>query len=351
MTSQIQESVRALPRSPDPRFGVLAGLLSDTAVTDVLVNGAQQVWVDRGAGLERVRTSFGGEADLRNLAVRLVNTAGGRLDDACPCADAVLAGGVRVHAVLHPVAVGGTALSLRLPRRTPFSLAELVAAGTLPAAVLPWLDAIVAARLSFVVSGASGSGKTTLLTSLLGRVPPGERLVLVEDLPEIEPSHPHVVRLTARAANIEGAGAIGLRELVRQALRMRADRLVVGEARGAEVVDLLGALNTGHDGGATTLHANTAAAVPARLEALAAAAGLSRAALHSQLAVAVQAVLHLRRDADGTRRLAEIAIPRRTDDGWVAVVPVLRMTAGQMLPDASVAELRAMLVERGVSAP
>jgi pilus assembly protein CpaF len=189
------------------------------------------------------------------------------------------------------------------------------------------------------------------LTSVLGRVPVGERLVLVEDIPEIDPRHPHVVRLSARPANIEGVGAIGLRELVRQALRMRADRLVVGEARGAEVVDLLAALNTGHDGGAATVHANAAAAVPARLEALAAPAGLSRAALHSQLAVAVHAVLHLRRDVDGTRRLTEIAITVRSDDGWVSVVPAARVVAGALQPGVGLAGLRAMLAERGVAVP
>jgi pilus assembly protein CpaF len=354
MPRQIRVAAVAGPAASRPTelsLGPLSPLLDEPSVTDVLVNGAEQVWVDRGAGLERVPVRFTGEADLRSLAVRLVNSVGGRLDDACPCADAVLPDGVRMHAVLHPLAPGGTALSLRVPRRVPFSLVELVAAGSLPVAVLPWLEAILTARLSFLVSGAGGSGKTTMLTSLLGCISGSERLVVVEDVPEIDPVHPHVVRLTARPANIEGVGAIPLRELVRQALRMRADRLIVGEARGAEVTDLLSALNTGHDGGAATVHANSAGAVPARLEALAAGAGLSRGALHSQLAAGVQAVLHLSRDACGTRRLVEIAVPRRRADGLVVMTVALRVLPFGLRTGPGLADLTRCLAQREVASP
>ena len=200
-----------------------------------------------------------------------------------------------------------------------FSLEQLVDARAMSAEGADLLRAIVRSRLAFLVSGGTGSGKTTLLSSLLTLVEPGERIVLVEDAAELRPDHPHVVGLEGRPANIEGAGAVDLRALVRQALRMRPDRLVVGEVRGAEVADLLAALNTGHDGGSGTLHANSAADVPARIEALALAAGLGRAAAHSQLASGVGAVVHLHRGRDGVRRLAEVAVPVRDDAGLVTM--------------------------------
>jgi pilus assembly protein CpaF len=178
---------------------------------------------------------------------------------------------------------------------------------------------IVDARLAFLISGGTGTGKTTLLAALLGLVDERERLVLVEDSSELRPDHPHVVGLEARPPNIEGAGEITLRTLVRQALRMRPDRLVVGEVRGGEVVELLAAMNTGHEGGCGTLHANSALDVPARIEALALAAGLDRAAAHSQFASAVQVVLHLARGSDGCRRLAQVAVPAREDSGLVTM--------------------------------
>jgi pilus assembly protein CpaF len=306
-------------------LGPLAPLLADPAVTDVLVNAADEVWVDRGGGLERVRVRFPDEAAVRRFAQRLAATAGRRLDDAAPYADVRLPDGVRLHAVLAPVAPQGTCVSLRVPRRSAFTLGELVAAGSLSPEGAGLLDALVASRAAFLVSGGTGTGKTTLLSTLLGLVDAGERLVLVEDSGELRPAHGHVVRLEARPPNLEGAGGITLRDLVRQALRMRPDRLVVGEVRGAEVVDLLAALNTGHEGGCGTLHANTAADVPARLEALALAAGLGREALHSQLAAGVEAVVHLVRGPDGVRRVAEVAVPVRSAGGLVDAVPAARL--------------------------
>ncbi|MET9301897.1 TadA family conjugal transfer-associated ATPase [Micromonospora aurantiaca] len=278
--------------------GPLAPLLADPQVTDVLVNGVR-VWVDRGRGLQQVAVPLGTLDDVRRLAQRLTSAAGRRLDDASPYADARLPDGTRLHAVLPPVATDGPYLSLRTFRQRPFTLDELVERGTVPRPVAPLLAALVAARLAYLVSGGTGSGKTTLLNTLLGLVPGTERIVLVEDAAELRPVHPHVIGLQARTANVEGAGAVGLGDLVRQALRMRPDRLVVGECRGAEVVDLLAALNTGHDGGAGTLHANAPADVPARLEALGMLGGLPRLALHAQVAAALQVVLQLRRTGEG----------------------------------------------------
>ncbi|MFI6502334.1 TadA family conjugal transfer-associated ATPase [Nonomuraea typhae] len=293
--------------------GPLEPLLAAPDVTDVLVNGPGEVWVDDGHGLRRTRVTFPDDDAVRRLAQRLAAAAGRRLDDACPYVDARLAGGVRLHAVLAPVAAGGTCVSLRLPPRQTFTLDALVTARTLRPEAVRILRAVVAARLAFLITGGAGTGKTTLLAALLSLADPGERLLLVEDSAELRPEHPHVVRLESRPANLEGAGGVGLRDLVRQALRMRPDRLVVGEVRGAEVVDLLAALNTGHEGGCGTLHANNAADVPARLEALACAAGLSREAVHSQLAAALDVVVHLTRGrADGRRRVAEICLLTRT---------------------------------------
>ncbi|MFH8638084.1 TadA family conjugal transfer-associated ATPase [Streptomyces goshikiensis] len=307
--------------------GPLEALLADPEVTDVLVAAPDRVWVDRGGGLELTGVTFRDAEAVRRLAQRLAAVAGRRLDDARPWVDARMPDGTRLHAVLPPVAVGSTCLSLRVVRPRAFTLEELVAAGTLPPGGQKLLRAMVEARLSFLVSGGTGTGKTTLLSALLGLVGPAERIVLAEDSAELRPDHPHVVRLETRPANQEGAGLVTLADLVRQALRMRPDRLVVGEVRGAEVATLLAALNTGHDGGCGTVHANAAAHVPARLEALGTAAGLDRASLHSQLAAALNLVVHLVRDRDGRRRVAEVHVLERDPAGLVVTVPALRWAA------------------------
>jgi pilus assembly protein CpaF len=308
--------------------GVLDRYLADPEVTDVLVNGPREVWVDRGHGLQRARdVKFTDEPSVRRLAQRLAHTAGRRLDDARPWTDARLPQGVRLHAVLPPVAVGCTLISLRVSRPRPFTLEELVASGSLTNWGAGLLQALVRARVAYLVSGGTGTGKTTLLAALLGLVPSSERLVVVEDSAELQPDHPHLVRLEGRPPNQEGAGGIDLRDLVRQALRMRPDRLVVGEVRGSEVLDLLAALNTGHEGGCGTVHANAASDVPARLEALAATAGLGRAALHSQLAAALDAVVHLVREPGGQRRVAEVCVLERGAEGLVTALPAVRFPA------------------------
>lgn len=288
-------------------LGPLETLLTDPAVTDVLVNGARAVWVDRGRGLELTDVDFADDGAVRRLAQRVVAGVGRSLDDAHPWADARLPDGLRLHAVLPPL-TEQPCLSLRVPRRRPFTIAELVEAGTLVPPFDEIVPAMVGARCSFLVTGGTGTGKTTLLAALLGLVPAGERLLLVEDTAELAPDHPHVVRLTARPPNVEGRGGVDLRDLVRQALRMRPDRLVVGEVRGHEVVDLLAALNTGHEGGCGTVHANRAEDLPARVEALAAAGGLGRDATHSQLLAALDAVIHLTRAVDGVRRVASVGV-------------------------------------------
>ena len=235
---------------------------------------------------------------------------------------------VRLHAVLPPIAADGTCLSLRVLRPATQDLAALMRSGTIAPEAAALLEDIVGARLAFLISGGTGAGKTTLLSAVLGAVAVDERIVCVEDVAELAPAHPHLVKLVARGANVEGVGEVMVRDLVRQALRMRPDRIVVGEVRGAEVVDLLAALNTGHDGGAGTVHANNPAEVPARLEALAALGGLHRAALHSQLAAAVQVVLHVGRNRNGERRPSEIGVLRHGDDGRVRVATAWHVDTG-----------------------
>ncbi|MGZ5421921.1 MAG: TadA family conjugal transfer-associated ATPase [Aeromicrobium sp.] len=323
--------------------GPLEPLLATPGVTDVLVNGPDEVYLDCGHGLERSPLTFPDDESVRRLAQRLAAQGGRRLDDASPFVDVRLAGGTRFHAILAPIAWPGTLLSLRVPARHTFSLDELAASGTLTALGADCLVRIVASRAAFLISGGTGSGKTTLLAALLSIVDAAERLVIVEDATELRPHHPHAIGLESRPPNIEGAGAIGLRDLVRQALRMRPDRLIVGEVRGPEVVDLLAALNTGHEGGCGTLHANSAADVPARLEALGVAAGLARDAVHSQLASALDVVIHLGRDASGRRMLRQLAVLERDDGGLVEAVPALTFRADGVEAGSGLARLQTMI--------
>ncbi|NJJ03618.1 TadA family conjugal transfer-associated ATPase [Corynebacterium coyleae] len=292
--------------------GPLEALLADDTVTDICVNGPNCVYVDSGAGLERSAVRFESEAAVRRLASRLAASCGRRLDDAQPFCDGHITRDdgtlLRFHAVLAPTAQAGTCISLRVLHTASATLDDLVARGALSGEVAEVLRGVVAKRKAFVVAGGTGSGKTTLLSALLAEVDPAERIVAIEDTLELTPDHPHVVNLTTRGANSEGAGEITIADLVRQSLRMRPDRVVVGEIRGAEVVDLLAALNTGHDGGAGTLHANSIAEVPARFEALAALGGLDRAGLHAQLAAAIDVVIVVKRHPDGTRRLHQIGV-------------------------------------------
>ena len=331
--------------------GILEPLLRAEGTTDVLVTAPDAVWVDDGNGLRRSSIRFADEDAVRRLAQRLASSVGRRLDEAQPWVDGQLTGvaagqfTVRLHAMLAPIASGGTCLSLRVLRPATQGLATLTQSGAIAGEAATLLDGMIAARLAFLVSGGTGAGKTTLLAATLGEVSPEERIICVEDAAELEPRHPHLVKLVARSANVEGVGEITVRNLVRQALRMRPDRIIVGEVRGAEVVDLLAALNTGHDGGAGTVHANNPAEVPARLEALAALGGLDRAALHSQLAAAVQVLLHVGRDPNGKRRLSEIAVLRRDGNGMVGVATAWNADTGF---GSGAEHLRSLLRGRGL---
>lgn len=289
-------------------LGPVGPLLDDPEVTDILVNGVRGVWVDRGRGVETTAVRLQDPAAIRRLAVRLASLAGRRLDEASPWVDGLLPGGVRLHAVLPPLVSGAAHVSLRVPRTRSLDLAGLQGLGLLDDRSRRVLEAIVASRLSFVITGGTGSGKSTLLAAMLAAADPADRIVVVEDVRELHVDHPHVVHLQGRSSNVEGRGEVTMQALVRQCLRMRPDRVVVGEVRGPEVRELLTALNTGHEGGCGTVHANAGADILPRFEALGSLAGMSPAAVHAQLASAIRVAVHLARDRHGTRRVTEISV-------------------------------------------
>ncbi|WP_240898106.1 TadA family conjugal transfer-associated ATPase [Agromyces luteolus] len=286
-------------------LGPLAPFASDPGVTDLFVNGERGLWIDRGLGPEHHGGWRADEGEVRALAVHLIARGGRHIDEATPAVDVRLGDGIRVHAVLPPLSVSGTLLSVRVPRAAGSRLGALARSGMFDGEQERRLRDAVTQRRNLLITGAGGTGKTTLLGALLAEAPPGDRIVLLEDVSELRPAHPHVVSLEARQANLEGSGRIGLDVLLREALRMRPDRLVVGECRGPELRDLLSALNTGHDGGAGTLHANSLADVPARLEALGATTGMTARAVARQAVSAFDVIVHLER-IDGRRRVAGI---------------------------------------------
>ncbi|MCI9890000.1 TadA family conjugal transfer-associated ATPase [Micrococcales bacterium 31B] len=305
-------------------YGPLQALIGPTT-TDILVNGPHDVWFESGHGLERApQARFADKHHLRNFATRLAASAGRRLDDAAPYVDARLPDGVRYHAILRPLGVQGPFVSLRFPAQHPISLETWLADE--PAELLQIVRLMVTRRIAFLISGGTGSGKTTLLAAMLSASHPDERIIVVEDSTELMPQHPHVIHLQARQPNVEGNGGIDLSTLVRQTLRMRPDRVVLGECRGAEMRELLQALNTGHEGGCGTLHANTAHDVPARLESLGALAGLTPQAMASQAHSALDAIIHVERDELGRRHIAEIASIERNTAGLLSTTSILTLT-------------------------
>jgi len=300
-----QNGSRSERAQVQPDLGLLNDYVRDPKTTDVFVNGENGLWIDRGHGLEQHQAWAASEQTVRNLASMLVAAGGRHVDEAHPCVDACLSGGVRVHAMLPPISTSGTLISVRIPRAEGFSLGELARAGLVDDNLYRFLVAVVLARRNVLISGSAGSGKTTLLGALLAHAPSHDRIIAIEDSAELRVAHPHFLSIQTRQANLEGAGEIGLERLVREALRMRPDRLVLGECRGAEVRELLAALNTGHDGGAGTLHANSLRDVPARLEALGALAGLGPTAMARQAVSAISIILHLER-RENRRRLAQV---------------------------------------------
>jgi pilus assembly protein CpaF len=289
-------------------LGPLEPLLSDPAVDEVMVNGPEEVYVERAGRIERTLVAFGGEAELIHAIERILAPLGRRVDESSPLCDARLPDGSRVNVVIPPLSLGGPCLTIRRFRREGFSLRDLVGNGTLAPDAAELLALCVTARASVLVSGGTGSGKTTTLGALSGAIPGAERIVTIEDAAELRLRQRHVVRLEARPANLEGRGEVTIRQLVRNALRMRPDRIVVGEVRGAEALDMLQALNTGHEGSLTTVHANSPVDALRRVETLAlmAGVGLPHSAVREQVASALDVVVHQARLADGSRQVDAI---------------------------------------------
>lgn len=285
-------------------------LLEDPAITDVVVNGPGQVWVDRGAGMEQIVVSdpqLATEEGVRELAVRLAARCGQRLDDASPIVDGTFSSGVRLHALIPPLAAGGTCISLRTHRSRVLTMEELLSSGSIPKELESIVRGLVDEHCNVMISGATGAGKTTFLNTMLSMAAATERIVVIEDSSELAPAHPHVLHLQVRHANVQGAGEVTMSELVRAAMRMRPDRIILGECRGAEVRDVLGALNTGHEGGWATIHANSAVDVPARLVALGALAQMNEQTVAAQASAALDAIIHLAK-RNGQRGIAQISM-------------------------------------------
>jgi pilus assembly protein CpaF len=357
LSDQVEAAVRASGRLLDAeslaelRRGILAELdglgslqpvLDDPGVTDLLINSATEIYADAGSGLVRLPHRLRDESAVRDLAVRLAARAGRRLDDASPFVDARLPGGARLHAILPPLATRGTTISIRVPAGRVLSLDDLIRVGSIDEAGASWLRAMIRSRTAFLISGGTGSGKTTVLAALLGLIPTDERILVVEDTAELRPVHPHVIGLEGRPANSEGKGEVSLRTLVRQALRMRPDRLIVGEVRGEEVIDLLAALNTGHEGGAGTIHANSELDVPSRVESLALGAGMSLDGIRAHFGAAIRMVVHMARRSDGLRVVSGIGLVVR-GSGSVQVSTALLRDGDHLQPTASAGPLAALL--------
>ncbi len=287
-------------------LGPLAKLAAQPGVTDILVNGPSQVWYDSGHGLVPTDITWPSEAQLREFVVHLAAQVHQRLDDAHPFVDARLPSGIRLHGVIPPLSQSGTCLSLRIPARQTMTLGDLQSHGMFDHQTGQLLEEIVASGVSFLICGGTGSGKTTLLAAMLSQIAQDQRILVVEDLQELIIEHSHVVSLQSRQANTEAAGEVSMRSLIRQALRMRPDRLILGEVRGAEIVDLFTAFNTGHEGGCATVHANSAADVPARIEALGLLANIPRFAIHSLFATAISLVIELGRTDSGLRKVTAV---------------------------------------------
>lgn len=289
-------------------LGPLDELLRDPSISDILVNGSSEVYVERQGRLERVDLSFNDDAHLMRIINKIVALSGRRVDESSPMVDARLKDGSRVNAIIPPLALRGPVLSIRRFAVVPYTIESMVANGTLSQSMALFLAALVRAKINLLIVGGTGSGKTTLLNALSGYIPHDERIITIEDAAELRLQQSHVVSLETRPANIEGKGEVSARDLVRNALRMRPDRIVVGEVRGSEVIDMLQAMNTGHEGSMTTIHANSPADALVRLENIIGMAGIRipYGPLRQQICSAIQVIIEIERMSDGKRRIVSV---------------------------------------------
>jgi pilus assembly protein CpaF len=290
-------------------LGPLAVLMADPQISDILVNGPKDVWIDKNGKLQKSKIIFDDHAHVRRVLDRLVSESGKHLDIGSPSVDAKLYDGSRLHAVIPPLCASGPIISIRRFRQDILDLTTLVAQGVLNDTMQTFLINAVHARMNIVIAGGAGAGKTTLLKILASHIPDDERVIAIEETAEMNIQHPHVISLETRSVNTELRGDISLRDLVRNALRMRADRIIVGEVRGEEVMDMLQAMNVGHDGSLTTVHANSVSEVVMRLETLAllSSSNIPKAAITSMIVAAVDLIIHVARFSDGKRRITSIA--------------------------------------------
>ncbi len=318
-------------------LGVLEPLLADETVTEIMVNGPHDVWIERRGRLERVPARFDNEAQMYQTIDRIVAQVNRRVDESSPMVDARLPTGERVNIIIPPLALSGPTITIRrFPR--PYTMDELVEMGSLDEDMRALLGAVVRARCNVVISGGTGTGKTTFLNALSGFLPPTERIITIEDAAELQLQQPHVVSLEARPPNVEGRGAITIRDLVRNSLRMRPDRIIVGEVRGGETLDMLQAMNTGHEGSLATVHANSPVDAITRLETLASMSDLDIVfeALRDQINGAMDVIVHLNRYVDGSRRVGEIATVASQRREEFRLVPIARFDADPLGPERQV---------------
>ncbi|WJV24540.1 MULTISPECIES: CpaF family protein [Pseudomonas] len=344
-------------------LGPLEPLLNDASVSDILVNGHASVYVERFGKLQRTDVRFRDDQHLLNIIDRIVSSLGRRIDESSPLVDARLKDGSRVNAIIPPLAIDGPSMSIRRFAVDLLNTESLVQMGTLTPSIALMLKAIVRGRLNVLISGGTGSGKTTMLNVLSSFIPHNERIVTIEDSAELQLQQPHVVRLETRPSNIEGRGEVGQRELVRNSLRMRPDRIVIGEVRGAEALDMLTAMNTGHDGSLTTIHANTARDALGRIENMVSMTGATFPikAMRQQIASAIGVVIQLERQEDGTRRLVSVQEINGMEGEIITMTEIFAFVRsglgekgevlGEFRPTGMVPAFRDVLAKRGIELP
>lgn len=341
-------------------LGPLEALLGDPTIADILINRHDSVYVERSGKLEKTRLKFRDEAHLLNIIDRIVSQVGRRIDESSPMVDARLKDGSRLNAIIPPLALDGPVVSIRRFSRDALTVDHLVEMGSMSEAIAKCLKLMVNARLNILVSGGTGSGKTTLLNMLSNFIGPTERVVTIEDSAELQLQQPHVIRLETRPANIEGMGEVSQRDLVKNALRMRPDRIVIGEVRGGEVMDMLQAMNTGHDGSLTTLHANSPRDALGRMENMMSMSGLTLPlhAMRAQIVSAIDVVVQLERQSDGKRRLVSVQEVQNLEGDIIAMSEIFRFEAtgvdsegnvlGDYLPTGLVPRFNDALAKRGL---
>ena len=352
---QIEDEVMGL--------GPLEPLLADPTVSDILVNGHDHVFVERAGKLQRTAIRFHDDAHLLNIIDRIVSKVGRRIDESIPMVDARLQDGSRVNAIIPPLAIDGPVLSIRRFRKDALRMDDLVRFGSLSPALVDLLKAIVLARLNVMICGGTGSGKTTLLNAMSAFIPERERIITIEDSAELQLQQPHVVRLETRQVNVEGRGQINQRDLVRNSLRMRPDRIVVGEVRGAEALDMLQSMNTGHDGSLTTIHANSSRDALSRVETMVAMTGIQFpiTALRTQISSAIDVIIHMERQEDGCRRVTSVQEINGMEADTVVMSEIFRYVRsgvdergsviGRFAPTGLVPEFYDRIRKRGIELP